>query len=213
MGNVVYNIDCMDAMAEMRDNEFDFCVTDPPYNVGFQYNTHKDDMENYYDWCLKWLHELMRVVSGVICISCGIVNLGMWHKIKTPNWVACWYKPAAMGRSAVGFCNWEPILIYGKNGKQSVDVVKSVIKPDKKMSFHPCPKPIDWARGIIKNYANEGDKILDIFLGSGTTRIAAHDMGFDFVGYEIDKDYFDAQEKRFQNHIQQTTLFKPNEMY
>ncbi|KKL22020.1 hypothetical protein LCGC14_2439590, partial [marine sediment metagenome] len=48
---------------------------------------------------------------------------------------------------------------------------------------------------------------------SGSSRIAARDMGFDFTGYEIDKDHFDSAEKRFQTHIQQQTIFKPKEMY
>lgn len=56
-------------------------------------------------------------------------------------------------------------------------------------------------------------KILDTHLGSGSSRIACWDMGFDFWGYELDKDYFDAMEKRFQNHIKQPSLFEPNEMY
>ena len=78
---------------------------------------------------------------------------------------------------------------------------------------HPTQKPIALYKWLLKNYAKEGDRILDTHLGSGSSRIAAYDMGFDFVGYEIDKDYFDAQEKRFQNHIKQGTIFSPKEMY
>ena len=79
--------------------------------------------------------------------------------------------------------------------------------------IHPTQKPVALYKWLLKNYAKEGDRILDTHLGSGSSRIAAHDMGFDFVGYEIDKDYFDAQELRFANHIKQQSLFKPNEMY
>jgi site-specific DNA-methyltransferase (adenine-specific) len=57
------------------------------------------------------------------------------------------------------------------------------------------------------NYANEGDKILDTHLGSGSSAIAAHKLGFDFVGIEIDKDYYDAAVKRFNLVTSQTTLF------
>ncbi len=79
--------------------------------------------------------------------------------------------------------------------------------------IHPTQKPVALYKWLLKNYAKEGDRILDTHLGSGSSRIAAHDMGFDFVGYEIDKDYFDAQEKRFAIHTQQQSLFKPNEQY
>ena len=78
---------------------------------------------------------------------------------------------------------------------------------------HPNQKPVNLYFWTLKNYAKEGDSILDTHLGSGSSRIAAHDMGFDLVGYEIDKDYFDAQEKRFTNHIKQGSLFSPKDMY
>ena len=84
---------------------------------------------------------------------------------------------------------------------------------DKSIRVHPNQKPVALYKWLLKNYAKEGDSILDTHLGSGSSRIASHDMGFDFTGYEIDKGYFEAQEKRFENHIQQKSLFKPNEMY
>lgn len=73
--------------------------------------------------------------------------------------------------------------------------------------FHPTEKPIALYRWIFKHYAKEGYKILDTHLGSGSSRIAAYDAGLDFVGCEIDKFYFDEQEKRFQEHTAQTSLF------
>jgi site-specific DNA-methyltransferase (adenine-specific) len=59
----------------------------------------------------------------------------------------------------------------------------------------------------LNKYANQGDKILDSHLGSGSSRIAAYDLNFDFIGFELDKVYFEASEKRFQQHIQQLKLF------
>ena len=73
--------------------------------------------------------------------------------------------------------------------------------------IHPTQKPVALYQWIFKNYAKPGFKILDTHLGSGSSRIAAYDAGLDFVGYEIDKDYFDKQEQRFQNHIAQMSLF------
>lgn len=73
--------------------------------------------------------------------------------------------------------------------------------------IHPTQKPVTLYQWIFKNYAKPGFKILDTHLGSGSSRIAAYDAGLDFVGYEIDKDYFDMQEERFQNHIAQMSLF------
>ena len=77
-----------------------------------------------------------------------------------------------------------------------------------KVRIHPTQKPVALYKWLLKNYAKEGDKILDTHLGSGSIAIACHDMGFDLTGYEIDKDYYDAAHKRFNHHIAQLQLFK-----
>ncbi len=64
--------------------------------------------------------------------------------------------------------------------------------------IHPTQKPVSLYGSILKTFAKAGDKILDTHLGSGSSRIAAYKMGFDFYACEIDKDYFDAQEERFR---------------
>ncbi len=73
--------------------------------------------------------------------------------------------------------------------------------------IHPTQKPVALYEWILKNYAETGDKILDTHLGSGSSRIAAYNLDFDFTGYEIDADYFKAQEERFTQHTAQFTLF------
>ena len=78
---------------------------------------------------------------------------------------------------------------------------------NKEDRIHPTQKPVQLYKWILKNYAKEGDKILDTHLGSGSSAIAAFDGGFDFVGIEIDKEYFDAASLRFANHKLQLKLF------
>jgi len=68
-------------------------------------------------------------------------------------------------------------------------------------------KPIQLYEWLLKNYAKEGDLILDTHLGSGSSRIAAYKGGFNFVGFEIDKEYYEKQEKRFKNFTAQLWLF------
>jgi site-specific DNA-methyltransferase (adenine-specific) len=78
---------------------------------------------------------------------------------------------------------------------------------DECIRLHPTQKPIylyDW---ILNKYAKQGDKILDTHLGSGSSRIAAYKNGFDFTAFELDKEYFEAQEKRFNNFKAQLTMF------
>lgn len=79
--------------------------------------------------------------------------------------------------------------------------------PQDPSRFHPTQKPVDLYRWIFQKYAKEGFKILDTHLGSGSSRIAAYDAGLDFVGCEIDKEYFDKQEERFAAHAAQCSLF------
>ena len=78
---------------------------------------------------------------------------------------------------------------------------------DKEVRIHPTQKPVALYKWILSNFASKGDRILDTHLGSGSSRIACHDLGFDFVGFEIDKNYFDEQEKRYKEHTAQMTLF------
>lgn len=73
--------------------------------------------------------------------------------------------------------------------------------------FHPTQKPVELYEWILSRFAKDGDKILDTHLGSGSSRIAAYNLGFDFVGCEIDKEYFEKQEERFAAHTAQYSLF------
>lgn len=77
--------------------------------------------------------------------------------------------------------------------------------------FHPTQKPVALYKWVYKLFANEGDKIIDTHLGSGSSRIAAYDMNLDFVGCEIDKNYFNKQEERFEKHTSQISLFSEEE--
>ena len=73
--------------------------------------------------------------------------------------------------------------------------------------IHPTEKPYSLYKWLMQNYAVNGDKIIDTHLGSGSSRIAADELGYEFVGFELDKEYFDAQEKRFQQYKSQLKLF------
>jgi site-specific DNA-methyltransferase (adenine-specific) len=75
--------------------------------------------------------------------------------------------------------------------------------------IHPTQKPVALYKWLLTNYAKPGDTILDTHLGSGSSRIAAYDLGFEFYGTELDTDYFNAQEERFANHVAQGKLFTP----
>jgi site-specific DNA-methyltransferase (adenine-specific) len=83
---------------------------------------------------------------------------------------------------------------------------------NKETRIHETQKPVALYKWLLKNYAKPNDKIFDSHVGSGSIRIACHDMGFDFEGCEIDKDYWEAQEKRYKTHVSQQDLFTPEVM-
>ncbi len=199
----LYQGDCLEIMPTL--DKVDAVVTDPPYGVDFKYESHNDTSDGYTEWCGDWKAELDTLVDGPIAISCGMANLQDWPKA---TWVLCWHKPASMGRCAVGFNNWEPVLIYGKirNG-QIADVFKAPIVPDPSLDGHPCPKPLGWGLALVDRITKPQDVILDPFMGSGTTGVACAKMGRKFIGIELEPKYFDIACERIQKAYDQPDLF------
>lgn len=93
------------------------------------------------------------------------------------------------------------IFEYKWNGMLQEDM------KNKEVRIHATQKPVALYEWLLTNFAEQGDKILDPYLGSGSSRIAAYEMGFDFTGYELSKVYFDLQEERFTKHTAQMNLF------
>lgn len=204
--------DCREYLATLADGSVDAVVTDPPYNVGFAYmgDASGDRKENYADWCEKWFSELRRV-SPVVAISCGLANIGLWSSIEKPLWILSWHKPAAMGRCPVGFNNWEPVLVYGKLPRQICDVFKAMILPDDSLEGHPCPKPIQWGMWQVENFTDDGDTVLDCFVGSGTVGVACARLGRKFIGIEQEPVYFDIACRRITAALNEQPLFAEQE--
>jgi len=214
--NVVHLGDCLPAMREMEDNAFDLAVVDPPYGIGNWIQVDgKTDGGSLRHGDVKWneisdrpnseyFAELTRVsvdqiVWGANYYNCFSDNGGaiVWNK----------------HNNNPRFSNAE-IASYSKHKRVAlVDLQFCGFHKENDALFHPCAKPIALYKWIYQNYAKPGQTILDTHVGSGSSRIAAWDAGLDFVGYEIDADYWDAQEKRFQDHIKQTELFDKQEMF
>lgn len=209
MNSRAYNTDCLAAMREMPDKAFDLAIVDPPYGIGGQEgNSHWirtkfsnkgkswDDLtpsEQYFT-------ELQRVSVDQI-IWGG--NYFTDHLPARMGWVV-WFKTIeCVGRA---FSEFELAWTSFQRAARTVE-----IKPFQKNGtrIHPTQKPVALYKWLLTNYAKPGQTILDTHLGSGSSRIAAHDLGFDFTGYELDADYFAAQEERFANHIAQPKLFAP----
>lgn len=210
--NKLLQIDCMKYMKDIPDKYFDLTLTDPPYNVGFKYNTHNDKMKDYYEWCNLWFDELSRISKRIV-ITVGMVNIKYWIN-KDPLWIVSWIKSNQCSPSRLGGFNaWEPIFVFGKDNKRiGQDIIIEPIYLQSDASFHSCPKPLRAWTKILKIFSKPGYKIFDPFSGSGTTRIACYDLGLDSTNCELDADYCRDNEARFQKHIQQQDLFTPKEI-
>ena len=200
----VYNCDCMQLMAKYPDNHFELAIVDPPYgiNAGQSVGGYKNNASHIIkkDWDHSipskiYFDELFRVSKHQI-IWGGNYFLDY---LPATRCMIFWHKPTTAGRSfsdgEIAWTSFDKVTRF--YSKHSIDLNR----------FHPTQKPVALYKWLLKNYAKEGDKILDTHLGSGSSRIAAQDMKFDFVGCELDKDYFEAAEKRYQEHIKQLTLF------
>ena len=199
--------DCMDFMAELEDNAFELAIVDPPYNNndaiglvnGNKHSAKRKDYKLFENVKPKesYFSELKRVSKNTIIwggnyfgLSGGIIA---WNKYGT-----------AFGEGEVAICsthNSVRFFNYAWNGMIQGDM------KNKESRIHPTQKPVKLYEWLLKNYAKEGDKILDTHLGSGSSAIAAYNYGYEFTGIELDKDYYNAALKRFEQHKSQLTIF------
>ena len=192
-------LDCMEGMAAYPDKFFNLCIVDPPYGLegrvtegGNSNSQSRKFRESYRNkkWDTlpdeKYWNELFRVSRNQIV--CG----SNYFQMPPSRGIVFWDKKQRMPTFSSGELIWtsfdKPAKIFEF---QSTDNNR----------FHPTQKPVALYEWLLRNYAKPGDKILDTHLGSGSSRIAAYKLGFDFYGFEIDKDYFDAADKRFLTSI------------
>ena len=214
----IYNQDCMEAMIDMSDNQFDLAIVDPPYGIGFgEFNrTNKDSTGKRYkankykqgDWDTNipkdiYFKELIRVSKNQI-IWGGNYFPYIWKN--SCKGFIFWYKGNPVPNFSDGELAWTS---FNKVAKQFDYRYYGGLegKTSASNKIHPTQKPISLYEWLLMNYAKEGDTILDTHLGSGSIAIACHNLGYDLTGYEIDKDYYEAAKKRIEQHKQQIRMF------
>lgn len=211
--SIAENIDCMEFMARYPDKFFDLAVVDVPYGIdaasdkrgGTQFGKAAAKSKSYgkKDWdkytpVKKYWDELFRV-------SVNQIIWGANHFIENiPINSSCWVVwDKVNGDNGYADCElaWTSFESAVRKYKYMWAGMLQENMKNKEARIHPTQKPIALYQWLLKNYAKSGDKILDTHLGSGSSRIAAYKMGFDFYSTELDKDYFEAQEKRFKEAI------------
>jgi site-specific DNA-methyltransferase (adenine-specific) len=194
-----FNMDCMEALRQFPDKHFDLAVVDPPYrDVNHPDQWLRANSGDMRAWPKapnrSYFIEIKRISAHQI-IWGG--NYFTEHLPPNNNWIV-WHKLNEGVHFSMCELAWSSVR---KN-------IQLFMRPPEKSKIHPTQKPIELYDWIYKNYLPDGGRVIDTHLGSGSNRIAAHKAGnIEFYGYEIDKDYFDAQEKRFKQYVSQLKLF------
>ena len=197
----VHTADCLDVMRGMAGNAVDAVVTDPPYGIDINSSGR---LGHYGGKGKKWdshipndiyFKELFRVSKNQIIWGGNYFNLPptrcflIWDKEQPEDvsFASCEFAWTSFNLSAKTF--------YKR--PQNADIQR----------IHPTQKPVALYKWLLDKYAQQGDKILDTHLGSGSIAIAAHDYGYELTACELDKEYYDKAIQRIKNHVSQLKLF------
>lgn len=217
----VYNMDCMEYMSQFPDKYFELAIVDPPYGINYSQIAAKRSNTKYgkaaaaagiYDY-KDWDKESPdnKYFINLIRVSKNQIIWGANHFIsKIPFDSSCWIVwDKDNGSNGFADCElaWTSFDSAVRKYKYTWNGMFQGDMKNKENRIHPTQKPVKLYKWLLTNYAKPGDKILDTHLGSGSSRIAAYDLGFDFYATELDKDYFEAQDKRFNQFKQQIKLF------
>jgi site-specific DNA-methyltransferase (adenine-specific) len=203
--NRLYNMDCMEGMKQFPDKYFELAIVDPPYGISINHNMGRRKGDKHSDYKKvtwdneppppEYFDELFRVSKNQIIWGANYFQLPptkcfiVWKKPQISEDVSfsmCEYAWASFNNTA------KVIEIYGQEADR----------------IHPTQKPVKLYKWLLSRYAKQGDKILDTHVGSASSLIACYNYGFDFIGFEIDKEYFDKAQKRLDAVMAQVSLFE-----
>lgn len=193
----IYNKDCLMAMKEMSDNQFDLAIVDPPYGIGISKNPVRQK-HNKKEWdnsipTKEYFKELFRVSKNQIIWG------GNYFDLPPTQGFFIWDKKQPHDFS-LAMCEYAWSSLQKPAKMWSLSVLKE------KGKIHPTQKPVELYEWLLINNAKQGNKILDTHLGSGSIAIACHNLGYDLEGYELDKEYYDNALKRIKEHQSQLRL-------
>lgn len=215
--SVVYLMDCMDLLKQIPEKYFELAIIDPPYGIGESgdKNHSRGKMaisKNYKAFSGNDIEppnkEYFKLLVGS---SINQIIWGANHFIsRIPYDSSCWIVWNKLN-GETDFADCELAYTSFKTAVRRFDfrwqgMLQGNMK-NKEDRIHPTQKPTALYEWLIKNYAKDGDKILDTHLGSGSSRIAADKANLPFVGCELDPDYFYASVKRFNEYSAQQTMF------
>ena len=217
IGNAtIMNVDCMEYMRTLPDKFFDLAIVDPPYGIGMDRGKIGIDgtakANNYLkkDWdgfapTHEYFNELTRVSKNQIIWGANHFADALPCP-KSPCWIV-WDKEKVGGLFADSELAWTSFKTAVRNFKYQWHGMLQGDMKNKEARIHPTQKPVKLYEWILTNYANPGQTIFDSHMGSGSSAIACNNLGFEYVGCELDEDYYNAACERIAKHAQQERLF------
>ena len=209
----LYLGDCREILPAL--SAVDVVVTDPPYGISFPYEGYDDTLQNLEDLIAAFVPQCRALAERVI-ITPGVSNV---QRYPVADWIGAWTWETTATFGKLGFSQWQPILYYGKD-LSGFGSVNGALKSDRihfaggsakidgaAGGVHTCPKPLGFMKRLLTRFTNEGETILDPFLDSGTTGVAATQANRGFVGIEREPKYFDIACSRIEQAQRQGDLF------
>ncbi|WP_210123978.1 MULTISPECIES: site-specific DNA-methyltransferase [unclassified Staphylococcus] len=224
--NKIYNEDCLEGMKRIPDKSIDLIVTDPPYLVNYKTGYRKDKTHRFNKVILnddneqliiEYINECYRILknNSAMYMFCSSDKVDFFkqqleNKFKIKNMII-WIKnnhtagdlKGAFGRK------YEIIFLVVKgvkhfNGKRLTDVWEFDRVSGKKQ-LHQNQKPLDLIKQCIEKHSDDGGLVFDGFVGSGTTAIACKELNRNYIGFELDKDYYDIAIERISKTLKSET--------
>jgi len=213
----------MEFMKGLPDNAFDLAIVDPPYGIGCAKTINIKNSRRGFSG--KKLHEAKGWDAAIP--DRGYFSEIMRVTVDQIIWGGNYFTEFLPSTKAWVFWNKKETKEQGSNFSDGELAWTSLNKVTRLFEYgwigidycnkkekkqHPTQKPVALYKWLLQNYAKPGQTIFDSHVGSGSIRIACHDLGFDFEGCEIDEDYHAAQEERYRTHAAQGALFDPVEL-
>lgn len=198
-GITIWNCDCRDVLPTL--GPVDLVLTDPPYGVGMGYASFDDSLARVKALYSEFIPACVSISRAVLTtVGCFELELYLYRELP-PRWRICWRKGITSRPSAIGFTDWEPVFVYGADVHRHAHDLFTV-QPELMGSFgHPCPKPLGFAAWLVSRFSAEGETVVDPFMGSGTTLVAAKQLGRRAIGIEIEERYCEIAVKRLQQEM------------
>jgi len=197
----IYCGDCREILPMIEP--VDLVLTDPPYGLNINYGTY-EDTQPALQKLLSQIWPFIDASAPLKLLTPGVLNIHLYPK---PTWIMVWTWEHTGTTGGWGFNQWGPILCYGtdpylKNGMgRQLDVLRCQCL-DIMQDGHPVPKPLfAWKRIMLRASIRDGETILDPFLGSGTTCVAAKNLNRKSIGIEIEPKYCEIAVKRLRQEV------------